>query len=373
VLAALGILIVVFNELSPYFLTTSNFISNMGAQDAEIGIIALGMAIVIASGGIDLSVGAILGLSSVVLGASYDHGVPLVAGVVICLAVGLACGLANGALVVLLRLHPLLVTLGTLALYRGLALGISNGGAFSVFPSGFEELGGTYFFGATVPSQLIPWAVVGVLVYVITARMPAGRKLIAVGVNETAAALSGVRVGGVRLAVYGASGLLCGVASVIYTSRVFSARGDAGAGLELLAIAAVVVGGASIHGGEISVLRTTLGVILIGLIPNGFVLAGIDTSWTYVAIGVVMIGAVLLNELLAGRGVALLRSRLQEIFDFGDLDQTERGPDGQLDGDMQAGVGLGSKAQRGGAEAEEGPGDRERGTNDEFDVHKEPA
>jgi hypothetical protein len=86
-----------------------------------------------------------------------------------------------------------------------------------------------------------------------------------------------------------------------------------------------------------------------------------------------MIGAVLLNELLAGRGVALLRSRLQEIFDFGDLDQTERGPDGQLDGDMQAGVGLGSKAQRGGAEAEEGPGDRERGTNDEFDVHKEPA
>jgi ribose/xylose/arabinose/galactoside ABC-type transport system permease subunit len=113
----------------------------------------------------------------------------------------------------------------------------------------------------------------------------------------------------VRLAVYGASGLFCGIASVIYTSRVFSARGDAGAGLELLAIAAVVVGGASIYGGEISVVRTTLGVILIGMIPNGFVLARIDTSWHFVAIGVVMVAAVLMNELFTEQGVLLTRLR----------------------------------------------------------------
>src|SRR5262249_30303350 len=160
----------------------------------------------------------------------------------------------------LLRLHPLLVTLGTLALYRGLALGISNGGAFSVFPSGFENIGGSEL--GTLPVQLLPWAAVGLIVFVLGSRTPAGRKPIPVGINETAAALSGVRVAWVRLAVYGASGLLSGIASVIYTSRVFSARGDAGSGLELLAIAAVVVGGASIHGGEISVVRTTLGVIL---------------------------------------------------------------------------------------------------------------
>jgi ribose/xylose/arabinose/galactoside ABC-type transport system permease subunit len=314
VLGVLGALILTFDSLSPYFLTSSNFFSNMGAQDAEIGIIALGMAVVIASGGIDLSVGAILGLSSVVLGASYDHGVPLVPGVVICLAVALACGLANGLLVVLLRLHPLLVTLGTLALYRGLALGISNGGAFSVFPPGFDKIGGSYFAG-DLPAQLVPWAVVGLIVSVLAVKTPAGRKLVAVGVNETAAALSGVRVGWVRVAVYGTSGLLSGVASVIYTSRVFSARGDAGSGLELLAIAAVVVGGATIHGGEISVLRTTLGVILIGVIPNGFVLAGIDTSWQYVAIGLVMISAVLLNDLLAGYGLSRLRTRARDLFD----------------------------------------------------------
>jgi ribose/xylose/arabinose/galactoside ABC-type transport system permease subunit len=324
VLAVLGVLIAVFTSLSPYFLSTSNFVSNMGAQDTEIGIIALGMAIVIASGGIDLSVGAILGLSSVALGASYHHGVSPTLGVVICSAVGLACGLANGAMVVLLRLHPLLVTLGTLALYRGLALGISNGGAYSNFPGGFEKLGGSYILGNTLPGQAIVWAAIGLVVYVVTSRTAAGRRLIAVGINETAAALSGVRVGAVRVAVYGASGLLAGVAGVIYTSRVFSARGDAGAGLELLAIAAVVVGGASIHGGQISVVRTTLGVFLIGVIPNGFVLAGIDTSWQYVAIGSVMVAAVLLNELLAGRGLSLVRTKPDVSFGRGPAEENER-------------------------------------------------
>src|SRR3954447_24951055 len=302
----LGVLILIFRTQSPYFLTSSNFFTNMGAQDAELGIIAIGMAVVIASGGIDLSVGAILGLSSVVLGGAYDHGASMWVGIAAWLGVAVACGLLNGALVVLLRLHPLLVTLGTLALYRGIALGLSNGGAFSVFPEGFDKLGASYI-GGSLAAQVVPWAIVGIVVYVVTSRMAAGRKLISVGVNETAAAFSGVRVSLVRAAVYGVSGLLCGIASVIYTSRVYSARGDAGSGLELLAIAAVVVGGASIHGGQISVLRTTLGVILIGLIPNGFVLSRIDTSWQYVAIGGVMIVAVLLNEVTFGRRFSWFR------------------------------------------------------------------
>jgi ribose/xylose/arabinose/galactoside ABC-type transport system permease subunit len=305
VIIVLCLLIAIFSVTSPYFLTSSNFITNMGSQDAELGIVALGEAVVIASGGIDLSVGAILGLSSVVLGSAYGHGVPLVPGIIICLAVGLACGLANGLMVVVLRLHPLLVTLGTLALFRGLALGISNGGSYSNFPSGYLSIGGSTI--GIVPDQLIPWIAIALLVFVITSKMAAGRRVVAVGINETAAALSGVRVGRVRIAVYGLSGLLAGAAGAIYTSRVFSARGDAGGGLELLAIAAVVVGGASIHGGELSVLRTTLGVILIGLIPNGFVLSNIDTSWQYVAVGAVMISAVLISELLRGTSLSQLR------------------------------------------------------------------
>jgi rhamnose transport system permease protein len=359
---ALGVVVVlvaligVFSAKSPYFFTTSNFITNMGSQDAELGIIALGMAIVIASGGIDLSVGAILGLSSVALGGAYDHGVPLAAGIVVCLAVGLACGLANGLMVVLLRLHPLLVTLGTLALYRGLALGISNAGAFSNFPKGYDTIGGSTI-GGTVPDQLLPWAAIGLVVYVVTALTPAGRKLIAVGVNETAAALSGVRVGAVRVAVYGASGLLAGAAGVIYTSRVFSARGDAGGGLELLAIAAVVVGGASIHGGEISVVRTTLGVILIGVIPNGFVLSHIDTSWQYVSVGAVMIAAVLTNELLRTRSLTELRTLGGRMFGR----------------DWQGGKADAIEETETMTEAATDLGERERDTHDTFGIHTETA
>jgi ribose/xylose/arabinose/galactoside ABC-type transport system permease subunit len=354
VLIALVVLVAAFSAKSPYFLTTSNFVTNMGSQDAELGIIALGMAIVIASGGIDLSVGAILGLSSVVLGGAYDHGVGLVPGIFICLAVGLACGLANGLMVVLLRQHPLLVTLGTLALYRGLALGISNGGAFSSFPSGYDNIGGSTI-GTTVPAQLVPWAVIGVVIWVVTSRTPAGRKLLAVGINETAAALSGIRVGLVRIAVYGVSGLLSGAAGVIYTSRVFSARGDAGGGLELLAIAAVVVGGATIHGGEISVVRTTLGVVLIGVIPNGFVLSEIDTSWQYVSVGVVMIGAVLTNELLRGKGFSQVRTAAGRLSGR----HGQRGHVGATE-DIET-------------EATTDLGEEEKETHDTFGIHTETA
>jgi rhamnose transport system permease protein len=294
-------LVAVFTLLSPNFLTASNFFT-VARLDAEIGLIALGMAVVIASGGIDLSVGAIVALSSVTLGQLYARGAPLWAAMVAALAVALVCGLCNGALVVLLDLHPLLVTLGTLALYRGMALGISNATGFSNFPRSFEYVGQSYV--GPLPGQLLVWAAVAVVVHVLVRHGTAGRRLLSVGVNEVAARFSGVSLGAVRMAVYGVSGLLAGIASLIYSSRVFSARGDAGAGLELLAIAAVVLGGASIRGGEISVARTTLAVFVIGVIPNGFILAGIDTSWQYVAVGVVMVVAVALNERLARREVA---------------------------------------------------------------------
>ena len=294
-------LIAAFTLLSPNFLTESNFFT-VTRLDAEIGLIAIGMAIVIASGGIDLSVGAILALSSITIGQLYAHGAPLWAAVTGSLIVALACGLFNGAMVVLLNLHPLLVTLGTLALYRGLALGISNATGFSEFPTSFEYFGQSYV--GPLPTQLIVWALVAVVAHVLVRHGTAGRRLLSVGVNQTAARFSGVRLGAVRMTVYGVSGLLAGVASVIYTSRVFSARGDAGAGLELLAIAAVVLGGASIRGGEISIARTTLAVAVIGVIPNGFILARIDTSWQYVAVGVVMVVAVVLNERFVRKGIA---------------------------------------------------------------------
>ena len=300
--ALLAVELAVFTVLSPDFLTSSNLF-NVMALDTENGIIALGMALVIASGGIDLSVGSILALSSVTMGYAVQHGQPVAVAAVVCLVTGLVCGLINGVLVVVLRLHPLLVTLGTLALYRGLALGISNGNGFSGFPTSFEYFGQTYI--GPVPAQVVVWLVLALAVYGVVNATAAGRRLLAVGINELAASFAGIRVGAVRLAVYGSSGLLTGVASLIYASRVFSDRGDSGTGLELLAIAAVVVGGASIRGGEISAARTTLAVIVIGVIPDGLQLAGIDTSWQYVTIGVVMVAAIVINELFGRRASAL--------------------------------------------------------------------
>jgi rhamnose transport system permease protein len=300
--ALLVIELAVFTALSPDFMTSSNLF-NVMALDTENGIIALGMAVVIASGGIDLSVGSILALSSVTMGYAVQHGQSVLVAVAVCLVTGLICGLVNGALVVLLRLHPLLVTLGTLALYRGLALGISNGNGFSGFPTSFEYFGQTYI--GPVPAQVVAWLLIAVVLYLVVNATAAGRRLLAVGINEVAASLAGIRVGAVRLAVYGCSGLLTGIASLIYASRVFSDRGDSGAGLELLAIAAVVVGGTSIRGGQISVVRTTIAVVVIGVIPDGLQLANIDTSWQYVTIGVVMVAAIVINELFISRALAL--------------------------------------------------------------------
>lgn len=287
-----------FSASSPYFFTTSNSFTLFRIA-SESGLIAIGMAFVIASGGIDLSVGAIFSLSSVMVGVLYTHGVSIEGSVVLAVLVGLACGLFNGLAVVLLHIHPLLVTLGTLALFRGLALGISNGSGIAGFPASFEVVGQAYV--GLVPAQCLFWLGIGAAAVVVTTRTPAGRSLVAVGANETAARFSGVRVALVRVSVYGISGLLSGIAAVIYTSRVLSSRADAGNGLELLAIAAVVVGGASIQGGQVSIVRTTLAVIAIAMIPNGFVLSDYSTSWQYVAIGVLMIVAVVFNEGLAAR------------------------------------------------------------------------
>jgi len=287
-----------FSASSPYFLTTSNGFTLFRIA-AEAGLIAIGMSLVIASGGIDLSVGAIFSLSSVLVGVLYTEGVPIGGAVGLAVLAALACGLFNGLVVVVLHIHPLLVTLGTLALFRGLALGISDGSGIAGFPASFEVVGQGYY--GVVPAQCVFWLLVVIAAVILTTRTAAGRSLVAVGANETAARFSGVRVSLVRLGVYGLSGLLSGIAAVIYTSRVLSSRADSGTGLELLAIAAVVLGGASIQGGQISVVRTTLAVIAIAMIPNGFVLSDYSTSWQYVAIGVLMIVAVVFNEGLAVR------------------------------------------------------------------------
>jgi rhamnose transport system permease protein len=292
-LGVLVALIVVMTIASSLFLTTGNLL-NTSRFYVEPGLIALGMTLVIVTGGIDLSVGASLALVSVVMGFAFSHGVPLWIALVLALLTGLLCGAFNGLFVTLLDLNPLVVTLGTFALFRGLAFVISDAGAVSTFPSWFEVFG-QYYVGP-VPLQLFVFIAAAVAVGVLLARGRFGRYVRAIGYNPRAARYSGVPVARTLVAVYALTGLLVAVAAIIYTSRVSSARADSGLGLELDVIAAVVLGGASIRGGSGTIAGTVLGVLIIAVLRNGLFMAGVPTTWQLIVIGVVLIAAVFVNE-----------------------------------------------------------------------------
>jgi rhamnose transport system permease protein len=292
-LGVLIVLMIVMSVLSPLFLTVGNLL-NTSRFFVEIGLMALGMTLIIITGGIDLSVGSNLALVSVAVGFTYAAGLPLPLAIVFGLVVGLTAGLFNGLFITLLDLHPLVVTLGTLALFQGLAYGLSEAEAVSDFPDWFAYFGQAYL--GPVPGQLIILIVAVVVVWLILSRTRFGRYVYAIGNNEEAARFSGVPVRRVKLALYSGIGLLVAMASVIYTSRVYTARGDSGVGLELDVISAVVLGGASIYGGSGTIAGTVLGVLIIATLRNGLTLAGVPSTWVLFVLGVLLLVAVFLNE-----------------------------------------------------------------------------
>src|ERR687898_1642537 len=218
------------------------------------------MTLFIITGGIDLSVGSNLALVSVAVGFSSAAGLPLPLAILFGLVVGVAAVLFNGLFITILNLHPLVVTLGTLALFQGLAYGISKAQAVSDFPGWFAYFGQAYL--GPIPGQLFIFVMAVAVVWVILSRTSFGRYVYAIGNNEEAARFSGVPIRKVKLVLYSGIGLLVGMAAVIYTSRVYTARGDSGVGLELDVISAVVLGGASIYGGA----RGRGGTALRGLV-----------------------------------------------------------------------------------------------------------
>jgi rhamnose transport system permease protein len=298
-LAVLVVLMVVMSLLSPLFFTVGNLL-NTSRFFVEVGLMALGMTLIIITGGIDLSVGSNLALVSVAVGFSFAAGLPLSLAILFGLVVGVAAGLFNGLFITLLDLHPLVVTLGTFALFQGLAYGLSEAEAVSDFPGWFAYFGQAYLFNV-VPGQLFIFIVAVLVVWLILSRTRYGRYVYAIGNNEEAARFSGVPVRKVKLALYSGIGLLVGIASVIYTSRVYTARGDSGLGLELDVISAVVLGGASIYGGSGTIGGTVLGVLIIATLRNGLVLAGVPSTWQVFVLGVLLLVAVFLNEFFRRR------------------------------------------------------------------------
>ena len=294
---ALGGLVLVMSIISPYFLTGDNLLG-MSRHLAEVGIIACGMTLVIVSGGIDLSVGSLLGLCGIALGYGYQAG-GLGPGLVAALATGLVGGGLNGLLVSRWRLPPLIVTLATMALFRGAAMTISQAQPVSDFPEGFGWIGQGDLFG--LPFQLCVWLAVLGLTTLVIRRTRAGRRIRAIGDSERAARFAALAVERVVFGLYAACGLLCAVSGIVFTARVSTARADAGLGLELEVITAVVLGGTRITGGQGSIVGSFLGVLILGVVRNGFTLAGVSSVWQAMLAGAILIGTAVLNQRLAER------------------------------------------------------------------------
>ncbi|MBZ0303814.1 MAG: ABC transporter permease, partial [Anaerolineae bacterium] len=249
----------------------------------------------------DLSVGSILGVSAIVLGYSWKNlGLPLEAAIVVALLTGVLCGFINGLFIVRLGLPPLIMTLATFALYRGLAEGISQARSVRGYPDWFFELGQKNFMGhpSGIPNQLIIVVIAAIISGIILSRTPFGRSIYAIGSNELAARFSGIPVNLYKLLIYTFSGFMSGLAAYIYVSRVSTTRSDMGTGLELDAIAAVVIGGTSIFGGTGSIVGTVIGLILIQLMKNGLALSGVKGDATTIVVGLVLILAILLNNFI---------------------------------------------------------------------------
>jgi|YNPNPStandDraft_1061719.scaffolds.fasta_scaffold16335_4 rhamnose transport system permease protein len=285
--------------LSPRFLSIQNLLE-MTRHFVEIGLMALPMTLIIITAGIDLSVGSIMGLCAVILGWCWERcGLGIWFAVCAACASGCLAGLVNGVLVAFGRIPPLIVTLATMAIYRGLALGISQGRPVFSYPESFYVLGQGYI--GPVPVQLMVFAACAVGVGMVLAYTRFGRAIYAIGASEETARLSGTPVKTAKLLLYGFSGLMAGLAAVVYVSRVSTAKADAGLGYELDVISAVVLGGTSVSGGEGSVLGTVLGLLTISALRNGLTLAGSPAEVQAVIIGSLLVFAVGLDSLLRRR------------------------------------------------------------------------
>jgi ribose transport system permease protein len=291
----LAALCVVLWILTPYFMTVSNLL-NIAEQTSINAIVAVGMTFVILSGGIDLSVGSIVALSGVVLGSALQGGQPIPVALLLALVVGLACGLGNGALISWGGLPPFIVTLGTMSIARGAALLYTEGRPVSGFDASFRVLAtGRAGF---IPAPVIAMVLVYLVAHFVLTRTTFGRYVYAIGGNEEATRLSGVAIRFHKTMIYGVSGLMSAAAAVILTARLNSAQPIAGMMYELDAIAATVIGGTSLMGGEGSLGGTLVGALIMGVLRNGLNLLGVSSFLQQIVIGGVIVIAVLLDTVL---------------------------------------------------------------------------
>jgi ribose/xylose/arabinose/galactoside ABC-type transport system permease subunit len=297
-LAGLLGLCVLLWALTPHFLTVSNLL-NVLEQTAINAVIAAGMTFVIVSGGIDLSVGSLLALAGVVLATLLHAGVPAPVAIGAALAMGFLFGLLNGCAITLGRLPPFIATLGMMSIARGCALLFTDGRPVSGFEPAFRSLATERIAG--IPSPVFVTVAVYLVAQFVLTRTRFGRYVYSIGGNEEATRLSGVNVRFHKAIVYGVSGLASAMAAVLLTARLNSAQPIAGIMYELDAIAATVIGGTSLSGGEGSLAGTIIGALIMGVLRNGLNLLGVSSFVQQIVIGLVIVGAVLVDTALKAR------------------------------------------------------------------------
>jgi ribose transport system permease protein len=291
----------------PAFVKVNNFfnaetLTQIAKDTSFFAIMAVGVTTVIITAGIDLSIGSVYALAAV-CGAMFmnqfgpDAG-PLAAvgGVLVTIAVAFICGALNGVMIVAFNLHPFIITLGTMAIYRGIAFVLTNGQSIGGFPQGFRDFVRQGVIGDLSLVPLIVMILVCVVGAIFLSRMVVGRQVYAIGGNEVASRYSGIRVARVKLLVYVIGGVTAGIAAVLALGYYGAASSGDGQGYELTVIAGAVVGGASLFGGKGSALGAVLGAIILQMIATGIVIIGIPQSYSQIVTGVVVITAVLLDQ-----------------------------------------------------------------------------
>ncbi|WP_239705994.1 MULTISPECIES: ribose ABC transporter permease [unclassified Mammaliicoccus] len=289
------LLVVVISVLNTAFLDLSNLL-NLLRQVSINGLIAFGMTFVILTGGIDLSVGSILALTSAFTAILITSGLDPIVALIVGVLGGFLLGVFNGVLVTFGSMAPFIATLATMTIFRGLTLVITDGNPITDLGDSylFQLFGKGYFFGIPVPA--VTMIIVFIVLAIILQKTTFGRHTYAIGGNEVASKISGIKVNKVKILIYGISGLMSALAGAILTSRLNSAQPTAGTSYELDAIAAVVLGGTSLTGGKGRIVGTLIGVLIIGVLNNGLNLLGVSSFYQQVVKGIVILIAVLIDR-----------------------------------------------------------------------------
>jgi ribose transport system permease protein len=288
------VLFVVLGILSPHFLTIGN-LRDVAVSASVNAIIGIGLTFVIITAGIDLSVGAIASFAGITSATLMAHaGLPPFIALIGGLILGILCGAANGLLITKLRLPPFIATLGTMSVFQGMAFVVTNGLPVYDIPPAFVLILNSYVGG--VPVVVIVVAIVGICAWLLLRKTVFGQNVIAVGGSEETAWLSGVRVHRVKIAVYSIAGGLSALAGLVIVARINAAQPDAGSSYQLTAIAAAVIGGANLMGGEGRIAGTLIGALILGALTNGLVLLNVPSFYEQIVTGLVVLIAVVLDQ-----------------------------------------------------------------------------